>query len=71
MCGPDGEVNLFDILAVLNAFAGGYPEGCELVNIDIAGDVGSCVPNDTIDLADILGVLDAFQGVGDCCANGR
>ena len=40
------------------------------MNIDIAGDAGSCVPNDTIDLSDILGVLDAFQGAATCCAQG-
>ena len=67
VCGPDGDVNLSDIIAVLNAFADLYAGGCELVNVDIAGDEGSCVPNEIIDLSDILGVLNAFQGDDSCC----
>lgn len=64
-------MELPDILSVLNAFAGEFAEGCELVNTDIAGEAGSCVPNETIDLPDILTVLDAFQGQDNCCAGRR
>ena len=70
-CGPDGNVGLLDIIAVLDGFAGDFSLGCELVNVDIAGDAGSCVPNDSIDLGDILALLDAFQGLDGCCADGR
>ena len=71
VCGPDGDVSLSDILAVLDGFAGRYADGCELTNIDIAGAQGSCEPDDSIDLSDILGVLDAFQGNDRCCADRR
>ena len=64
-CGPDGEVDLLDILAVLDAFRGVFAEGCQLVNIDISGDP-HCVPDGTIALRDILAVLNAFSGTGDC-----
>lgn len=30
ICAPDGGINLYDIIAVLNAFAGAYADGCEL-----------------------------------------
>lgn len=67
-CGPNGDVNLFDIIAILNAFAGDYPEGCDPVNMDIAGNEGSCEPNGSLDLSDILAVLNAFQGDDNCCS---
>ncbi|MCH7840149.1 MAG: hypothetical protein IID38_07935, partial [Planctomycetes bacterium] len=54
VCGPNGNVDLFDILAVLNGFQGTFGEGCELANIDIAGQEGSCTPNQSIDLSDIF-----------------
>ena len=71
VCGPDGGVDLWDMLAALDGFAGQFAEGCALVNIDIAGAGGGCEPDDSIDLADILGVLDALQGVDNCCGNRR
>ena len=52
-------------------FEGRFADGCELVNIDIAGSEGSCTPNKLIDLSDVLNVLDAFQGLDRCCAGGR
>ena len=67
-CGPDGNVDLRDILAVLDAFAGYFPDGCGLVDIDLAGDQGSCIANGQIDLGDVLGILDAFQRLDNCCA---
>ena len=69
-CGPDAEINLSDILAVLDGFAGLFGPGCELVNVGIAGAQGSCEPNASIDLSDILAVLDAFDGLDRCCAGG-
>ena len=71
LCGPDGSVDLADILAVLDGFAGVFRDGCEAVNMDIAGSEGSCTPDENIDLADILNVLDAFQGLDRCCAGQR
>ena len=70
-CGPNGRVDLDDIIAVLNGFGGRYADGCEPANIDIAGDQGSCVPNGITDLFDITAVLDAFAGLDRCCAEGR
>ena len=70
-CGPNGRVDLDDIIAVLNGFGGQYADGCEPANIDIAGDQGSCVPNGITDLFDITAVLDAFAGLDRCCAEGR
>ena len=53
---------------MLVGFQGTFSEGCEFVNIDIAGQGGGCTPNQAIDLSDILAVLDAFQGMSSCCA---
>ena len=64
-CGPDGEVDLLDILAVLDAFQGVFPRACHLANIDMASHA-PCVPDGTIDLHDIFAVLDAFSGTGEC-----
>lgn len=69
-CGPDGTVDLNDILAVLNAFQGEFADGCEFTNINIAGAQGSCKVDNQIDLNDILAVLDAFQGNDHCCTDG-
>ena len=66
-CGPDGMIDLFDILAVLDGFQNVFTSSCELFNIDLAGPSGSCEPDGQIDLTDILAVLDAFQGTAICC----
>ena len=71
VCGPDGSIELADILAILDGFGGVFRDGCERVNMDIAGANGSCTPDDQIDLSDILSVLDAFQGLDRCCASRR
>ena len=71
VCGPDGAIELTDILAIFDEFAGTFRDGCELVNMDIAGTAGSCKPDEDINLSDILNVLDAFQGLDRCCADGR
>ena len=73
VCGPDNDVALNDILAVLDGFAGTFRDPCTKGNIDIGGSQGSCQPDDDIALADILHVLDAFAGTSPCtaiCANG-
>ena len=63
-----GNVQTYnDVLASLDGFANSFSGGCELVNIDIAGQEGSCTPNGLIDLFDILAVLNAFQGDDNCC----
>ena len=67
ICGPDGEITLVDILAILNGFKGQFAEGCDLVNLDMAGIDGVCAPNGTVDLFDIFAVLDAFRGLDRCC----
>lgn len=70
-CGPDGQINLSDILALLDGFQGIFSEGCEFANMNIAGSGGSCEPDDSIDLSDILAALDAFQGDDPCCTADR
>lgn len=70
-CGPSGFVDLDDILAMLDAFNGVYPEGCDLHNFDItAGPSGQCVENGVVDLDDILAVIAAFEGTDPCCGGG-
>lgn len=69
-CGPNGGVELTDILAVLDAFQGGYADGCGLTDLDIAQPDG-CGPDGEISLFDILAVLDAFSAVDGCCPKGR
>ena len=71
VCGPNDDVALSDIMAIQNGFESRFAEGCELVNVDMAGANGSCVSNGIIDLFDILNVLDAFQGLDRCCAGQR
>ena len=66
VCGPNGTVDLSDILAVLDGFTGQFPDGCGVDDFDLAGEGGSCSPDTQISLFDILAVLDAFQGA-DCC----
>lgn len=65
-CGADGIVNLLDILAVLNGFAGQFADGCGLTDIDLVGNAGVCGGDGQIDLSDILAVLDAFTGRSIC-----
>ncbi|MCH7921262.1 MAG: hypothetical protein IIC50_25240 [Planctomycetes bacterium] len=65
-CGPDGSVELVDILAVLDGFSGAFAAPCESGNLDIAGPGGSCTGDGSIRLDDILAVLNAFQGQDDC-----
>ncbi|NOS99590.1 MAG: hypothetical protein HOP29_03080 [Phycisphaerales bacterium] len=66
MCGPDGVVDVFDILAVLNAFGGAFPEDCAVHNFDLA----PCNTDGVIDIFDVLAVLDAFSGIDACCGGG-
>lgn len=66
-CGPDGTVDLLDILAVLNGFQGQFAAGCTSANIDITGPEDTCRPGGGIDLLDILAVLNAFQNTVACC----
>ncbi|NOT01431.1 MAG: hypothetical protein HOP29_12470 [Phycisphaerales bacterium] len=59
-----GDVDIFDILCVLDGFAGDYSI-CAKCNVDIM----SCDPPDgVVDIFDILAVLDAFAGVDPCCS---
>ena len=76
-CGPDGQITLEDITAVLDAFAGQYATGCAPHNFDVAKD--NAVPGDPttgcgadgiIDLLEILAVLDAFAGIDPCDCGG-
>jgi CxxC motif-containing protein (DUF1111 family) len=65
-CGQDQDVGLFDIFALLDAFAnrGDCVEG----QADIAGPSGACSPDGDVDLWDILMMLDTFNNLVDCCA---
>ncbi|NOT02060.1 MAG: hypothetical protein HOP29_15720 [Phycisphaerales bacterium] len=59
----DAGVDIFDILCVLDGFAGVFIAPCTESNVDLIG----CPSGDgTIDIFDILGVLDAFAGVNTC-----
>ena len=66
-CGPDGQVDLFDILAILDGFQSVFSPACKVSNVDIAGQLNACARDDVIDLSDIPAVLDAFQGTTTCC----
>lgn len=75
-CGPDGVVDLNDILAMLNGFTGVFVGGCELEDLDIArpriptmNPGAACEPDGRIGLFDILAIIDAFQGTDRCCGN--
>lgn len=68
VCGPNGVVDLLDIIAVLNGFQGTFADGCSLTNVDIAPD---CAADGKIDRTDILAVLDAFAGTSTCCSARR
>ena len=58
----NGVINIFDLLCVLKAFAGGSPE-CGLANADIE----PCDGDDEINLFDLFAVLRAFAGTDPCC----
>lgn len=58
----DGEVDIFDILCVLDGFAGTFNPPCTFSNVNLA----PCEPDEVIDIFDILAVLDAFSGVNVC-----
>ena len=70
-CGPDGDVSLVDILAVLDGFQNVFADGCGPSNIDMASQAGACLGDGAIDLSDVLAVLDAFQGTTSCCTAQR
>lgn len=53
-------VDFDDILCVLDAFAGVFPNGCSFLGADLE----PAVPNGVIDFDDVLAVLDAFAGAG-------
>ncbi|NOT02921.1 MAG: trypsin-like serine protease [Phycisphaerales bacterium] len=59
----DGAVDIFDILCVLDGFAGEFSI-CALADLDLA----PCPAGDeAVDIFDILGCLDAFAGDPGCC----
>ncbi|NOS99931.1 MAG: hypothetical protein HOP29_04830 [Phycisphaerales bacterium] len=59
-----GGVDIFDILCVLDGFAGDF-DTCAKSNLDLA----PCpLGDDMIDIFDILAVLDGFAGEQGCCA---
>ncbi|NOT00387.1 MAG: hypothetical protein HOP29_07140 [Phycisphaerales bacterium] len=57
----DQTIDIFDILCVLDGFAGVYIV-CSRSNVDLA----PCPQDQVIDVFDILGVLDAFAGLNAC-----
>ncbi len=60
----DGDVDVFDVTCVLDAFSGSL--FCGLVNVDIAGFLGSCTPDGMVDVFDVTNILDAFSGISFC-----
>ncbi|NOT01334.1 MAG: hypothetical protein HOP29_11980 [Phycisphaerales bacterium] len=60
----DGMVDIFDILCVLDGFAGVFTT-CAMEAVDLTPN---CVGEGIIDIFDILAVLDAFGGDQSCCA---
>ncbi|NOS99535.1 MAG: hypothetical protein HOP29_02790 [Phycisphaerales bacterium] len=65
----DGMVDIFDILCVLDGFAGVFVSPCTLSNMDFAGCPGG---DGVIDIFDILAVLDGFAGINLCgCPGGQ
>ena len=66
-CGPDGTVDLHDVIAAVNAFQGVFVGGCSTINADLAGPRASCIADGVVDLLDILAVLGAFGGDDPCC----
>ena len=61
-CDPDGVINIFDLLCVLQCFAG----NCSCCCINDC-DIHPCEGNDTINIFDLLAVLGAFAGNDPCC----
>ncbi|NOT02839.1 MAG: hypothetical protein HOP29_19745 [Phycisphaerales bacterium] len=61
----DGTADIFDILCVLDGFAGVFNPPCTASNLDLS----PCAGDGVIDIFDILGVLDGFAGNNICgCA---
>ncbi|NOT00268.1 MAG: hypothetical protein HOP29_06530 [Phycisphaerales bacterium] len=58
----DGGVDIFDILCVLDGFAGVFGPSCTKSNVDLA----PCDGDSISDIFDVLAVLDAFAGVNLC-----
>lgn len=66
-CGPNGVVDLSDIITVMDGVGGNAKAGaCPHVNVDMAGPSG-CGPDGAKDLYDLFAVLDAFHGIERCC----
>ncbi|NOT00646.1 MAG: hypothetical protein HOP29_08465 [Phycisphaerales bacterium] len=61
----DGGVDIFDILCVLDGFAGVFEQPCIAESVDL---VPCPFGNDGVDIFDILAVLDAFAGGANCCS---
>ncbi|NOT01890.1 MAG: hypothetical protein HOP29_14845 [Phycisphaerales bacterium] len=59
----DGAADIFDIVCVLNGFAGDFST-CPFTAVDLI----PCTPDGFVDIFDILAVLDAFAGTIQCCA---
>ncbi|NOT01763.1 MAG: hypothetical protein HOP29_14170 [Phycisphaerales bacterium] len=67
----DGGVDIFDILCVLDGFAGVFTTcGRSNVDLDYNSVPQSCEPDGLIDIFDVLAVLDAFAGIDPCCGGG-
>lgn len=58
----DGIIDIFDILHVLDGFAGVFVPPATKSNVDLA----PCDGDGVIDIFDILAVLDGFAGVNLC-----
>ncbi|NOS99863.1 MAG: hypothetical protein HOP29_04480 [Phycisphaerales bacterium] len=59
----DGTVDIFDILCVLDGFAGNFND-CSALDVDLVPCTGG---DGQVDIFDILAVLDAFAGTIQCC----
>ncbi|NOT02109.1 MAG: hypothetical protein HOP29_15965 [Phycisphaerales bacterium] len=60
----DGAVDMYDILCVLDGFAGVFTT-CSQPSVDLA----PCPTGDElIDIFDVLAVMDGFRGSGGCCS---
>ncbi len=67
-CGPDGVVDLFDIIAILDGFSGNSV--CALSQVDIAGSQGACTPDGVVNIFDVLNGLNVSQGAVPCDCSG-
>ena len=69
-CGPNGQITLSDIIAVLNAYNGTAAEGCSLGKYDLGyydqSEMFVCMPDGVIDMDDIVAVLDSYAGQSPC-----